>query len=275
MSRSLSLGLAVVLAASALEAAAQTGPLFPEPFRVEHHLVHDDGDGSPFVGEPVVDTYGGSWIVSQRPDGSRLIVDLGRRELTEVRPGKGEYWTVSFDRFAELQVQLRKVQVTRVETTEKAAAAPAEPEELVVTELAMEKAHGGGVRRLAVSPKGRSAEAMEVWVDPAVRLTPKALEALDSFEARLSGPPHLGAARKFAQGAFAVRTARPAGPRGLGKIEDVATKLERLERFPSELAEIPEGLTRVPHPLEAVVRFLAEDAERNLALSGREGGSKP
>lgn len=281
MSRALSLGFAAaVLAVSAADrATAQTGPLFPEPFRVEHHLVQDDGDGSPFVGEPVVDTYGGSWIVSQRPDGSRLIVDLGRRELTEVRPGKGEYWTVSFDRFAELQAQLRAAQVTRVEATDKAAEAPREPEELVVSELALEKAHAGmspGVRRLAVSPKGKpDAEVMEVWVDPSVRLTPNALEALDSFEARLAGPRQLAAARKFAQGAFAVRTARPAGPEGIGRIEDVTTKLERLERFPSELAEIPEGLKRVPHPLEAVVRFLAEDAERNLALSGREGGSKP
>jgi hypothetical protein len=286
MSRSLSLGFAAaLLAVSADGAAAQTGPLFPEPFRVEHHLVQDDGDGSPFVGEPVTDTYGGSWIVSQRPDGSRLIVDLARRELTEVRPGKGEYWTVSFDRFAELQAQLRAAQVTRVEpeaAEKKAADTPAEPEELVVTELAVEKARGGtsaeapGVRRLAVSAKGKpDGQAMEVWVDPSVRLTPNALEALDSFEARLAGPRQLAAARKFAQGAFAVRTARPAGPEGIGRIEDVTTKLERLERFPSELAEIPEGLKRVPHPLEAVVRFLAEDAERNLVLSGREGGSKP
>lgn len=288
MSRSLSLCLAaVVLTVSADGAAAQTGSLFPEPFRVEHHLVQDDGDGSPFVGEPVVDTYGGSWIVSQRPDGSRLIVDLGRRELTEVRPGKGEYWTVSFDRFAELQAQLRAAQVTRVEV-EKAAVAPGEPEELVVTELALEKSQAGasagapGVRRLAVSEKGKPTPLLEVWVDPAVRMTPKALEALDSFEAKLAGPAggeepgrHLAAARKFALGAVPVRTARKAGPEGSGRIEDVATKLERLERFPSELAEIPEGLKRVPHPLEAVVRFLAEDAERNLALSGREGGSKP
>src|SRR3954468_13001252 len=88
--------LAALLALAIPAAAgAQLGPLFPEPFRVEHHLVQDDGDGSRFVGEPVTDTYGGSWIVSQRPDGSRLIVDLVRRELTEVRTAKGVYWTVS------------------------------------------------------------------------------------------------------------------------------------------------------------------------------------
>ena len=32
----------------------------------------------------MTDYYGGTWIVSVRPDGSRLVIDLARRELTEV-----------------------------------------------------------------------------------------------------------------------------------------------------------------------------------------------
>src|SRR3954452_3858151 len=127
---------ALLVLAIPISAGAQPGPLFPEPFRVEHHLVQDDGDGSRFVGEPVTDTYGGSWIVSQRPDGSRLIIDLVRRELTEVRTAKGVYWTVSFDRLAELQARLRAAQGLARKPAKKAdgetkAASP----ELTVTEV--------------------------------------------------------------------------------------------------------------------------------------------
>jgi len=279
-----------------------SGPLFPEPFRVTHHLVQDDGDGSRFVGEPVVDTYGGSWIVSERPDGSRLIVDLVRRELTEVRAEKGTYWTVSFDRFAELQNRLRAAQGLAPETkkgTGKAAAQPAA--ELVVTEVAANVGITGtarqsaatladrpGVQRLRVTrkdPLKDTASLLDIWVDPSLRLTPAALGAVASLETTLASPGaadasgvsagrSLAAARAHANGAFPVRTVRPlAAPGAL--VEDETTRLERLERFPSELAEIPEGLRRVPHPLEAVVRFLEEDAERNAAMAGRKAGQKP
>ena len=281
-------------------AAAQpgSGPLFPEPFRVTHQLIQDDGDGSRFVGEPVMDTYGGSWIVSERPDGSRLIVDLVRRELTEVRPEKGTYWTVSFDRFAELQKRLQAAQVTRTEkAASKQVAAPSTREaELVVTEVpvgasglrqanAASVAERPGVRRLRVTAKGAKEDtALEVWVDPSVRLTPAALNAVGSFESILSEKPAatapgraLAAARAHASGALPVRTVRAMTQEGLGRVEDAATQVERLERFPSELIEIPEGLKRVPHPLEAAVRFLEEDAERNLVMSGarREGDPEP
>jgi hypothetical protein len=286
--RSLTACGALLLAAAA---AAQTGsgPLFPEPFRVTHHLVQDDGDGSRFVGEPVADTYGGSWIVSERPDGSRLIVDLARREITEVRADKGTYWTVSFDRFAELQKRLQAAQVTRTPEPGKAAAASGKPSELVVTEVpggvrqanAASLADRPGVRHLRVSVKGESSgEAFDVWIDPAVRLTPAALDAVGSFESVLSGKPAatapgraLAAARSHSQGALPVRTVRPVAG-AMGHVEDAATQVERLERFPSELVEIPEGLKRVPHPLEAMVRFLEEDAERNLVMSGA-GESQP
>lgn len=299
--------------AIAIPAGAQPGPgpLFPEPFRVAHHLVQEDGDGSRFVGEPVVDTYGGSWIVSERPDGSRLIVDLARRELSEVRPDRGVYWTVSFDRFAELQSQLRAAQglAAKAEKNPKAAPIPnPAPPELVVTEVTGVTGDGGksaagtsaasladrpGVQRLRVTRKatgqgsGKAAvePLLDVWVDPSLRLTPAALGAVSSLETTLTGPDatdiskvspvrSLAAARVHAGGAFPVRTVRPLAAPG-GQVEDVATRLDRLDRFPSELVEIPEGLRRVPHPLEAVVRFLEEDAERNAAMAGRRTGSKP
>lgn len=280
------------VAAFALSAAAVaqpvSGPLFPEPFRVTHHLIQDDGDGSRFVGEPVVDTYGGSWIVSERPDGSRLIVDLVRRELTEVRTEKGTYWTVSFDRFAELQKRLQAAQVTRTEkAAEKQPAPSAKPAELVVTEVpegprqanAASVVDRPGIRHLRVGLKGESGDAaFDVWVDPSIRLTPAALNAVGSFEAGLSGKSAdtpgraLAAARAHASGALPVRTVRALA--GTGQVEDEASKVERLERFPSELVEIPEGLQRVPHPLEAAVRFLEEDAERNLVMSGAKEGQQ-
>lgn len=277
----------IVLAFVAASAAAQTGPgpLFPEPFRVTHHLVQDDGEGSRFVGEPVVDTYGGSWIVSQRPDGSRLIVDLDRRELTGIEKDKGTWWTVSFDRFAELQGRLRAAQGLAGEPEKdlNRRAAAASPE-LVVTEVTGDGdrraartgetslADKAGIRRLRVSRDGAS--VLDVWVDPSLRLNAAALGAMSSLETVLAGPDRdavspgrsLAAARAHAAGAFAVRTLRPLA--GAGQVEDVTTKLDRLERFPSELAEIPEGLRRVPHPLEAVVRFLEDERERDRAMAG-------
>lgn len=304
------LAVAAVLAVGS-PAAAQTGPgpLFPEPFRVAHHIVQEDGDGTRFVGEPVVDTYGGSWIVSERPDGSRLVVDLARRELFEVRADKGTYWTVSFDRFAELQARLRAAQglaggpgESPERAPERRAAAPPEPPELAVTAVAGEAGDGRrsasasladrpGIQRLRVTRKdagpGKTAAAaplLDVWVDPSLRLTPAALGAVSSLEAVLAGPDAAGAvspgrtlaaARAHAGGAFPVRTVRPLAAAPGARVEDVATKVERLERFPSELAEVPEGLRRVPHPLEEVVRFLEEDAERNAAMAGRKTVEKP
>ena len=55
-------------------AAAQdaAGPVFPQPFLVEHQVVQTLPDGDLFATEPVTDYYGGSWIVSQRTDGSRF-----------------------------------------------------------------------------------------------------------------------------------------------------------------------------------------------------------
>lgn len=263
--------------AFAVAAGAQTGPLFPEPFQVEHHLVQDDGDGNRFTGESVVDTYGGSWIVSQRPDGSRLIVDLERREITEVRPADGTYATVSFDRFAELQARLRAAQgLGKPEETEEPKKATAAASVVVTEAPADLRSASGlssrpGVRRLRV--QGGASAALEVWVDPSVRLTPAALAAVDALESAASGRREdapgrlLSAARSHAGGAVPVRTVRPLA--ASGQVEDVTTRLDRLERFPGELVQIPEGLRRVPHPLEAAVRFLEEDRERNAAMAAQ------
>lgn len=293
--------LALVLTLGAPALAEGPGPLFPEPFRVTHHLIQEDGDGSRFVGEPVVDTYGGSWIVSERPDGSRLVLDLARREISEVRTAKGVYWTVSFDRFAELQSQMRAAQglagEAETEKTEQRTARAAAPPELVVIEVTSETergavrrsaasaADGPGVRRLRVTRKDTAAPLLDVWVDPSLRLTAAAAGAVASLESILAGPEaadpskvppgrSLAAVRAHAAGAFPVRTLRPLAAPG-AQVEDVTTRVERLERFPTELAEIPEGLRRVPHPLEALVRFLEEDAERNAEMAGRKTGPKP
>jgi hypothetical protein len=271
-----------LFAGTTLLAQPAAGPLFPEAFRVTHHLVQEDGDGSRFVGEPVVDTYGGSWIVSQRPDGSRLVIDLVRRELTEVRRDKGVYWTVSFDRFGELQRRLRAAHGLTGDPAKKAAGGP--PPEFVVTEVETKgKTDPPGVLHLRVALGGgaksaRAAEsALDVWVDPSIRMTPSALAAVSALEADLLAAPaeepsaakapgrFLAAARAKAAGALPVRTLRPAG--AAGQVEDVATGVERLERFPSELVKIPEGLQRVPHPLEAAVRLLEEDAARNAVMA--------
>jgi hypothetical protein len=306
--------LGLALAATALPAQS-AGPIFPEPFRIEHHLEQTDADGNRFVSEPVVDTYGGSWIVSERPDESRLVVDLARRELTEVRPDKGTYWTLSFDRFADLQRRLRVAQGLETRAAEspdsegveaKGSALGSEPDSaspLVVRELpraAGAAARSGSassdaapapesrasVRRLRVSRDNDPADAaVEVWVDSSVRLPARALAALESFESALGGgasreaptgtdAPGLfvAAARSHAQGAIPVRTARPVALSeegvALGRIEDVATRLERLEELPRTLIEIPEGFRRVAHPLEAAVRYLEEEREIDRAMSG-------
>lgn len=299
----------------ATTASAQPGPIFPEPFRVEHHLEQTDADGNGFVSEPVVDTYGGSWIVSVRPDESRLVVDLARRELTEIRPDKGTYWTVGFDRFADLQRRLSAAQGLAAPPSEGPGSEALESkastvgnendsrDSFLVQEVprgasdSMRAGAGGTaaattltskatVRHLKVAREEAPEDvAMEVWVDSSVRLPVRALVALESFESVLGGaasrkPPSptetpgrfVAAARSHAQGAVPVRTARPVtlSEEGLpiGRIEDVATRLERLEEMPRALIEIPEGFERVAHPLEAAVRYLEEEREIDRAMSG-------
>ena len=119
-------------------------------------------------------------------------------------------------------------------------------------------------------------DALEVWLDPTVRLEPAALQRLAAFEAEvLSTGPGKGrvewaraliAARERGAGAFPVRTVRPLPTNGdatrAGTLEDVATRLEPIERLPVDLLIVPEGYGRVAHPLEAMVAFAEEEAAR-------------
>ena len=327
--------------AAAGVALAQGGSLFPEPFVIEHHLVQNDGDGSRFESAPVTDYYGGSWIVSVRPDGSRLIVDLARREVTEVRAEQGTFWTVSFDHLGQLAADLARVE--RRAAADAAAAAAAggasssraasassgdEPPELVIEELpatggaaaAGHRAAGGssvagavaqrpGVQHLRVVERQRAADpdaGVEVWLDRTVQMRPAAVDALAAFESQVLGAAarsatagagtrgsaanataadraaaaqsaapdpvsrHLAAARRYAAGAVPVRTVRSFTAAGAGsvhgRIEDVATRFERLDDFPRDLLAIPEGLRRVSHPAEAVIDFLEAENARDRAL---------
>lgn len=323
----------VGLAIASTGAGAQGGPLFPEPFRVEHHLEIDDG-GELFVGETVVDTYGESWIVSQRPDGSRLIVDLARRELTELRPATGTYSTVALGHLGEVARRARRVQSRAMALSESPGeagttgasrplagrTATSTPPAFAVTELTAPPGTGAmtvraaglpgssmpdpapALRRLQVKRNdapGRAA-AVEVWVDPSLRLTAEAVDALELLEQELlstsSSPDgdlgespgrYLTAARRFADGAIAVRTVRPIAVAAReggstvtrsddhaaeGRIVDVASRVERLSRFPRELLEIPESLRREPHPLEATVRFLESERQDEELLTGDRAG---
>lgn len=272
--------LAAILGAHVL--AAQPAALFPEPFELEHHLAHDDGEGNRLVGESVVDTYGGSWIVSRRGDGSRLILDFIRREATEIQLRRGVYWTVSFDRLGDLARRLRVAQGLEPPATAPRAESAAPKPELVVTEVGASRAEAASarsaVRHLRVTA-GRL-PPVEIWVDSTLRLPPAAVAAVSAFESEVlaasstsvapspAAAPgrYLAAARAFAEGAVAVRTLRPArvleSGRAVGTVEDVVTRAERLETFPLELIAIPEGLRRVPHPLEATVRFLEDERRR-------------
>lgn len=290
--------LALLFVASGL--GAQTGgELFPRPFRVEHHLLQTDADGGVFAGEPVTDTYGGSWIVSERGDSSRVVIDLARREITEIHPAKGAYWVVSFDRFAEMRSQLARFEAGFPAAEPPAAKAAAEEPAFTVSEgrgaprSGISKAADAmlanpGVTHLRVELKGSDGEGMDVWCDPGVRLGPAALAALERFESDALGPPawrrarqvpparFLAAARRQARGAFPVRTARPidlgllgpekAAPGRRGTVEDVVTRLETLERFPLELVQVPDGLERTAHPMEALLDFAEREEERERIM---------
>lgn len=301
------LPLLAVLAVPA-PAAAQGGPLIPEPFVVEHRLVQTEGDGERFETEPVIDYYGGSWIVSVRPDGSRLVVDLARRGVTEIRPDRGVYWSLDFGRLAELTERAARAQWRERAGAPDEAPAPASlaareaPAELVVQELPADRTVArrsrgsatapaasapAGVRRLRVVEATRAEDpetGVEVWLDPSVRMRPAALDALTALETALAGgrgggtgdggPPvarHLAAARSHAAGAVPVRTVRTLGsgpPSATVRLEDVISRLEPLDDFPEELVAVPEGLRRVPHPLEGVVGFLEDEVERARRTSG-------
>jgi hypothetical protein len=273
----------------ALAARAQIAgePLFAAPFMVEHHVVQTEPDGAASATEPVTDHYGGSWIVSVRPDGSRLVVDFARREVTEVRPAASTYSTIGFERLAELNDRLRVASTpqrssgpTSGHNAEGRGNAAAGPSILVQRlpdgpgappSVRAARAMNQGVTRLKVTG-GAESDSIEVWCDQRFRLSERARTALAELEAdvlsggspRPAGPAALlTAARGFADGAVPVRTIRKVGAGGgVRTIEDVATRLEKIERFPMNLVTVPDGYRRVPHPLEVMVAFVEEEAAR-------------
>ncbi len=311
---------ALVLVSAPAAAQKAAPPLFPRPFMVEHGIVETEADGTTFRTPAVTDYYGGSWIVSVRPDRSRVVIDFGKREITEVRTKDGTYTVLSFARLAELRDRLRRAEqpvVTKAASgASKAGAADRAKgppklsfafEELPVADAstpepkgpqnsAPRQAAGRVLRHVRVTAQSESGETpktgtttpaatMDVWLDSTVRLEPAALAALASLENGVINPGSTGeragagellaAAREHAGGAFPVRTSRALskvdGKVPAARIEDVATKLETLPSFPLELLAVPEGLRRVPHPLEAMVAFAEDEAARALATRKADG----
>jgi hypothetical protein len=277
----LSFAAALVLAffgpRAARAADAPAGTLFPAAFSVEHQLVQTDPSGDAFHAQPVVDTYGGSTLVSVRPGGSRVIVDFGKRTVTEVSVEKSTYWTLSFSQMGEFARRLAKAEERPSAASARAPSAAAK-QEIRVEEVSVGgreafTAPGGpasraGARRFrAFVENGPSAD---VWVDGTVRLSPAALEALEAFETDALGsaaapavsPARLVAAARRAAGAVPVRVKRPLSSAG-GSVEDVVTTLTPLPAFPQKLLAIGEGFRRVASPLEEVVAFAEDEASRD------------
>jgi hypothetical protein len=275
--------VAALLAASAprvgLAADAPGGVLFPAAFSVEHQLVQTDPSGDVFRAQPVVDTYGGSTLVSVRPGGSRVIVDFGRRTVTDVSVEKSTYWTLSFSQMGELSRRLAKADER---PSAPSAASPRAANAAVKQDVRVEDVTESGRERLAVGPASRAGvrhlrasvaggPSADVWVDAAVRLSPAALDALEAFEkdalgaASASGVPPaqlVAAARRAADGAVPVRVKRPLAAAG-GTAEDVVTALTPLPAFPQKLLAIGDGFRRVASPLEEMVAFAEDEASRD------------
>lgn len=270
--------LALVAAAGRARAADAPPVLFPAAFSVEHQLVQTDVGGESFRAQPVVDTYGGSMLVSVRPGGSRVIVDFARRTVTEVSVEKSTYWTLSFSQMGELSRRLAKAD-------ERPTAAPARaPSAAARQDVRVEEVNDGGRERLSAAaiPPPRSparhfrafvesGPSADVWVDGSVRLSPAALDALEAFEkdalGSAAGPAVspaglVAAARRASDGAVPVRIRRPLTAAG-GTVEDVVTSLTPLPAFPQKLLGIGDGFRRVASPLEEMVAFAEDEASRD------------
>lgn len=289
----IALGLAALAAPFA---AAADGPLFPTPFLIEHQLLQIDPDGAVLAAPPVVDHYGGSWIVTVRPDGGRTVLDLARHELTTIDPAGGVYSVLSFGRFGELAARLRRAEGVAPDLKSGAAGAAADdPVELRVARLAADAASLTGTRppdraaaallrqpqvvHLRVTAVGDAAAdggaTLDAWVDSRIRLSAGALTALEDLEAALAGGPTsantasfaalLAAARREAGGALVLRTVRPAvlggDPAVVGLVEDVTLRLEIGVPLPPDLVAMPEGLERVPHVLESAAAWAEDEAD--------------
>ena len=109
---------------------------------------------------------------------------------------------------------------------------------------------------------GDDGPTLDAWLDPSVKISPAAREALARIEREAlgAGPAAdlMAAVRDHADGALPLHTRRTAGS---GLVEDEVLAVTRLEVFPAELVEVPEGLVRVPHPLEVQAAWLEQEAE--------------
>lgn len=293
-------GLVALVWASSTFAQAPAGRgVFTQPLVVEHQLIQTEGGQEVLRTTPVTDYYGGSWIVSVRPDRSRLVVDFARSELVEIRLDQGTYCVLSFDRFAELKRRLARAEGPLVETpptrsedvpaTSSSKPAPrVAVEELAPSEGATRDASVAaagphrreGVTRVRVrveseAPAEQATPTMDIWLDGQVRLSTAATQALGRFERDVIGvgidgagvPPArlVSAAREWGEGRFVVRTEREAGP-GV-RVCDEVSKLEVLPAFPVELLQVPDGFRQVSHPLEAMVAHAEREAELSRAMS--------
>jgi hypothetical protein len=301
MTRTCAYGVAITMAFAVVPTARAQGTqvLFPQPFVIEHGIVAVDPDGGLFATEPVTDYYGGVWIVSERVDQSRRIVDFSRREITEIVPQRGSYSVLSFDRFAELQQRLASAEADPVGEEDRGEKnAPPEAPQLAIEELAPRVGKESfinpatrallerpGVRHVRVTAAGdspsKSVSSLEAWFDPTLRLSPVALDMLDRFEEQVLGATApkdratpsglLAAARRHAEGAVVLRTSRPnlaSGAGGIaGTLDDLAVRIERLDAFPQELLTVPEGYRRVAHPLEMMVAWAEQEAELNARMN--------
>jgi len=289
----------VSLLLALVAAAASSGPLFPVPFRVEHQLIQSGPEGVQFTTEPVTDTYGGSWLVSSRADQGRQIVDFARREITDVRLRQGTYSVLSFSRMAELRRRLHEAErhtaglSSDSESAGKTVSRKGRPA-VTVDEVSLRDSWPAspivspvlsrpGIHHYRARSERSVLDApLEVWTDGAVRFSEEARAALYAFEDEVLGESVrnedvaslarlMAEARDKSEGAFPVRTRRPLGPAGMHRFsDDVAVKVELLSSFSSDLVSIPEGLKRVPHPLELVTARAEEEATR--AASPRAKG---
>jgi hypothetical protein len=292
----LTLAVRALIAVAAVPLPAQSPEaLFPTPFLVEHHVVQSEPDGTSSATEAVTDYYGGSWLVSVRPNGSRLVVDFSRREMTEIRPEMSTYASLSFERLAELRRRIHDAHgsagATDVHGEQsgrgmRGLAAPAlaqivveevsEAAEPAITLRAAATAAAPAVVKLRVTA-GPDVPGLEVWCDRRVRLSERSRAALAELEkAALGGGAAegtgagamLAAARGHADGAFPVRTLHHASAgMSAATIEDVATRLEPIAALPTELLRVPDGYRRVAHPLEVMVAY--EEQEAALARGER------
>lgn len=276
---------ALSLLAVCVAAAQEPGALFPQPFVVEHAVAQTGADGSVFTTEPVRDTYAGSRIVSERADGSRVIIDFARREITEVRATEGRYTVIGFDRMADLLRELDALEHGS-STAGAKAARPVNTPQLRVEEVrdasdskragARDATHYRVLQHLEDS--GDEVAVLEAWLDPSLRLSGRALAALEDLELNVLGaarpsavaPRALAAARAAAGGAIAVRTVRPLAfaDSASGTVEDAALRVETLETVAAELFTVPDGFERTPHPLELILAHQRSEAELNRRMGG-------